>query len=67
MFMKIPFGIVPKANLFLNYPDAGHFERGLRNYKFLDFEVQINIPAIDIDGVKEPDYDLIQRIWWAGL
>ena len=35
--------------------------------KVNDFECEINIPAIEVNGKAEPDYDLIQRIWWAAL
>jgi hypothetical protein len=35
--------------------------------KVRDFEVEINIPVINDNGVDAPDYDLIQKIWWAAL
>jgi hypothetical protein len=65
--MKNPFAFFPQNNTFINYPDAIHFIRGVQNFKVRDFEVEINIPAIYSNGSTEPDYDLIQRIWWTGL
>jgi hypothetical protein len=65
--MQNPFSFLPQSNLYLNYPDAIHFWRGVQNSKVRDFEVEINIPAVKNNGNIEPDYNLIQKIWWAGL
>jgi hypothetical protein len=63
LFMKHPFLFFPKENVWVNYPDAVHFERGVQNMKVRDIEFEINVP--DING--EIDYKLIQKIWWVAL
>jgi hypothetical protein len=65
--MKDPLSLVVPDNLYLNYPDAVHYQRGIHNAKVRSFEVDINIPAVNNNGTVEPDYDLIQKIWWTGL
>jgi hypothetical protein len=67
ILMRAPFTFFPHRNIYLNYVDAVHFQRGIQNLKVRDFEVEINIPAIVINGIRELDYELIQRIWWAAL
>jgi hypothetical protein len=67
ILMRAPFTFFPHRNMYLNYPDGVHFQRGIQNIKVRDFECEINIPAIQVNGKAEPDYDLIQRIWWAAL
>jgi hypothetical protein len=37
--MKYPFAFFPNENVYLNYPDAVHFQRGIQNMKVRDFEV----------------------------
>ncbi len=32
-----------------------------------DVEFEINVPSKIEGGQKVPDYDLIQRLWWAGF
>lgn len=63
VLMRVPFAFFPHRNIYLNYPDAVHFQRGIQNSKVRDFEVEINIPSVN----SEPDYDLIQQIWWTAL
>lgn len=65
--MRMPFIFFPRKNIYLNYPDAVHFQRGIQNMKVRDFEVEVNVPAITTNGVTTPDYDLIQKLWWAAL
>lgn len=61
--MRAPFAFFPKEHAFINYPDGVHFQRGIQNMKVRDIEVEVNVPAIN----GEPDYDLIQRLWWVAL
>lgn len=63
IFMKHPFLFFPNENVYVNYPDAVHFQRGIQNMKVRDIEFEINIP--DING--DIDYNLIQKIWWVAL
>lgn len=63
IFMKNPFLFFPSENVWVNYPDAVHFQRGIQNMKVRDIEFEINVP--DING--EIDYNLIQKIWWVAL
>lgn len=67
LFILAPFIFFPDKNVFVNYPDAVHFQRGIQNVKVRDFEALINIPTIVVNGIKEPDYNLIQHIWWTAL
>jgi hypothetical protein len=67
ILMRAPFTFFPRRNIYLNYPDGVHFQRGIQNAKMRSFECEINIPAIQVNGKLELDYDLIQRIWWATL
>lgn len=39
LFMRMPFAFFPHRNIYLNYPDAVHFQRGIQNSKVRDFEV----------------------------
>jgi hypothetical protein len=65
--LKNPYVYFPQPNLYINYPDAVHYLRGQQNFELRDFEVEINIPSVYVNGEIVPDYDLIQRIWWTGL
>jgi hypothetical protein len=67
IIFRIPSIFFPHPNIYLNYPDAVHYQRGIQNSKVRNFEAEINIPRIMINGVRELDYELIQRIWWAAL
>ncbi len=54
-------------NTYVNYPDGVHFQRGIQNMRVRDVEFEINVPSRIEGGQKVPDYDLIQRLWWAGF
>lgn len=36
-FMKNPFSIFPQNGIYVNYPDAIHFQKGIQNAKVRDF------------------------------
>lgn len=65
--MSRPFAFFPNENVWVNYPDAVHFQRGIQNMKVRDIEFEINIPHITVNGQSELDYNLIQKIWWVAL
>lgn len=67
VFMRNPFTFFPHKKVYVNYPDGVHFQRGIQNMKVRDFEVEINVPTVVVNGVRGPDYDLIQRLWWNAL
>jgi hypothetical protein len=65
LFFKMPYLLFiapPNNKIHAYYLDAVHFQRGIQNFQVRSMEVEINIPAIN----GEPDYNLIQKIWWAG-
>lgn len=35
--------------------------------KVRDIEFEINVPYIEVQGQKELDFHLIQKIWWVAL
>ena len=63
MFPYMLFPSSASQNLYVDYTDAIHFQRGIHNVRVRNIEVEINVPLIN--GVL--DYALVQRIWWGGM
>lgn len=67
IFARAPFAFFPQRDTYVNYPDAVYYQRGIHNIKARSLEFLINIPALEGSHGKEPDYNLIQKIWWTAF
>jgi hypothetical protein len=46
--------------------EALHFKRGIQNFRVLDMEIEIPIPA-RADDPSRPDWSICQRAWWDAI
>ena len=46
--------------------DALHYRRGIQNFRVLDMEFEIPIPAL-ADDPTQPDWSICQRAWWDAI
>jgi hypothetical protein len=66
------FGAMAMANLpsgetvVTSLIEALHFRRGIQNFRVLDMELEIPVPA-RADNPSLPDWSIAQRAWWAAI